>query len=49
MAAGLGGVRCEFVGLWVKVTSKTRFDILLVGGVAFMKNVTVTFSVPKPI
>ena len=49
MAADLGGLWCEFVGLWVKVTSKPRFDVLLVGGVAFMKNVTVTFSVPKPI
>ena len=32
-----------------KVTSKIRFEVLLRGGVGFMKNVTVTFSVPKSI
>ena len=31
------------------VTSKTSFDVLLRGGGGFMKNVTVTFSVPKSI
>ena len=51
MAAGFGGVR-QYVG-WLffmyKVTSKIRFDILLGGGDGFTKNITVTFSVPKPI
>ena len=30
-----------------KVTSKIRFDILLRGGGALMKNVAVTFYIPK--
>ena len=32
-----------------KVTSKIRFAVLLRGGGGFMKNVAVTFSVPKSI
>ena len=32
-----------------KVASKIKFDVLLGGGSAFMKNVVVTFSVPKSI
>ena len=32
-----------------KVTSKIRFDVLLGGGGGFMKNVAVTFSVPKSV
>ena len=49
MAAGLGGVR-QYVGWLIfiyKVTSKIRFDVLLGGGVGFIKNIAVTFSIPK--
>ena len=51
MAAGFGGVRHN-VGWLIfmkKVTSKIRFDFLLEGGGGFLKNVAVTFSVPKSI
>ena len=49
MAVGFRGVR-QYLGWSIfmyKVTSKIRFDVLLGGGGAFMKNAAVALSVPK--
>ena len=51
MTNAFGGVRqyVEWLIIMYKVTSKIKFDIFLWGGGGFMKNVAVTFSVPKSI
>ena len=49
MAAGLGGV-CQYLGWLIfmyKIKLKIRFDVLVRGGGGFMKNIAVTFSIPK--
>ena len=53
MVAGFGYL-CQYVErltfmFMYKVTSKIGFDVLFGGGGGFMKNVAVTFSVPKSI
>ena len=51
MAAGFvdGRQQVGWLIFMYKVIPKIRFDVLLQGEVGFMKNVAVTFSVPKSI
>ena len=51
MTAGYGGMRwyAEWLVFMHEVTSKIRLNVLSGRGGGFMKNVAVTFSVPKSI
>ena len=51
MAPGFGRERqyVRKLNFMCQVTSKIRFDVLLRGGGGFVKNIAVTFSIPKSI